>query len=55
MKQTYEVIKKREKVGQTNRVDLLQLMLESASDDEFIQVCFSLTIDSQLSEIDGHI
>ena len=31
------LIDKRQKIGQTNRIDLLQLMLESASDEDFIQ------------------
>jgi hypothetical protein len=38
VKQAYKVIDKREKIGQTNRIDLMQLLLESASKDDIIQV-----------------
>jgi cytochrome P450 len=38
--QAYKIIEKHEKIEQTNRTDLLQLMLESASNEEFIQVFF---------------
>jgi cytochrome P450 len=36
--QTYKIIEKHEQVDQKSRTDLLQLMLESASNDEVIQV-----------------
>ena len=36
--QAFKMIEKKETVAQTNRTDLLQLMLESASDEEYIQV-----------------
>jgi cytochrome P450 len=36
--QAYKMIEKQQQLGQTKRTDLLQLMLESASDEEFIQV-----------------
>jgi hypothetical protein len=36
--QAYKIIEKHKKTEQTNRTDLLQLMLESSSDEEFIQV-----------------
>jgi cytochrome P450 len=39
--QTYKMIEKYQQMGQTNRTDLLKLMLESASDEEFIQVRFA--------------
>ena len=39
IEQAKDVINKRQEIGQTNRTDLLQLMLESASDEDFIQVC----------------
>ena len=35
------MIDKRKQIGHTHRTDLLQLMLESASDEDFIQVRFS--------------
>jgi cytochrome P450 len=38
IEQAYKMIEKHQQVGQTNRTDLLQLMLESASDEELIQV-----------------
>ena len=38
IKQAYKIIDKREKIGQTNRTDLMHLMLESASKDHVIQV-----------------
>jgi len=38
VKQGYKMIDERGKMGQTNRVDLMQLMLESASKDDIIQV-----------------
>jgi cytochrome P450 len=38
VKQAYKMIDEREKMGQTNRIDLMQLMLESASKDDIIQV-----------------
>jgi thromboxane-A synthase len=40
LKQARTVIEKREQVGQTNRTDLLQIMLESASNEDFIRVYF---------------
>jgi hypothetical protein len=39
IKEAKTIIDKRQQVGQTNRTDLLQLMLESASDDDYIHVC----------------
>jgi cytochrome P450 len=36
--QAHQLIKKRLELGYTNRMDLLQLMLGSASDDDFIEV-----------------
>ena len=42
MKQAHEMIEKRKQIGHTSRTDLLQLMLESASDEDFIQVRFSV-------------
>ena len=36
--QTYKMMEKHEQVDQKNRTDLLQLMMESASNDDFIQV-----------------
>ncbi|CAF1075862.1 unnamed protein product [Rotaria sordida] len=36
-KQAEHLIKKRAELGDTNRMDLLKLMLESASDDDFIE------------------
>jgi hypothetical protein len=36
--QAYNMIDKRREIGQTNRIDLMQLMLESASKEDFIQV-----------------
>ncbi|CAF5169212.1 unnamed protein product, partial [Rotaria sp. Silwood1] len=41
VKQAYQLIDKHEKVGQTNRTDLMQLMLGSASKDDVIQVRYS--------------
>lgn len=38
MRQTYKMIEKRKQANRNNRTDLLQLMLESASNEEFIQV-----------------
>ena len=38
MKKAEMIIDKRKQVGQTNRTDLLQLMLESASDEDYIHV-----------------
>jgi cytochrome P450 len=38
VKQAYKMIDERQKMGQTNRIDLMQLMLESASKDDIIQV-----------------
>jgi hypothetical protein len=38
--QAKKIINQRQLVGQTHRTDLLQLMLESASDEDFIQVYF---------------
>jgi len=37
-KQAYKIIDERQKIGHTDRTDLLQLMLESASKDDIIQV-----------------
>jgi thromboxane-A synthase len=39
IKEAKKIINKRQQVGQTNRTDLLHLMLESASDEDFIHVC----------------
>src|SRR5690349_18793 len=39
-KQADEMIEKRKNIGHTGRTDLLQLMLESMSDQDFIQVRF---------------
>jgi cytochrome P450 len=44
IKEAKKVIDKRQQVGQTNRTDLLQLMLESASDEDFIHVCSFLCV-----------
>jgi hypothetical protein len=41
--QAKQVIKKRVELGYNNRMDLLQLMLESASNDDFIEVRSSFT------------
>jgi hypothetical protein len=41
MKQAREMINKRKQIGHTHRTDLLQLMVESMSDEDFIQVRFS--------------
>ena len=38
IKHAYEMIEKRRKIGHTQRTDLLQLMLESVSNEDFIQV-----------------
>jgi cytochrome P450 len=38
VKQAYKIIDQREKMGPTNRIDLMQLMMESASKDNIIQV-----------------
>jgi cytochrome P450 len=38
VQQAYKIIGERQKIGQTNRTDLLQLMLVSASKDDIIQV-----------------
>jgi cytochrome P450 len=38
LRQAYEMIDKREHINQMTRTDLVQLMLESASNDDFIQV-----------------
>jgi cytochrome P450 len=38
IKQTYKMIEKDQQVGQTNRTDLLKLMLESVTDEELIEV-----------------
>lgn len=40
-KQANGMTEKRKQIGHTRRTDLLQLMLESASDEDFIQVRFS--------------
>ena len=40
MKQANEMIEKRRQIGHTQRTDLLQLMLDSMSDEDFIQVRF---------------
>jgi cytochrome P450 len=42
MKQANEMIEKRKQIGHTHRTDLLQLMLASVSDEDFIEVRFSL-------------
>ncbi|CAF3780088.1 unnamed protein product [Rotaria sp. Silwood1] len=47
MKQADEMIEKRKDIGQTGRTDLLQLMLESMSDQDFIQVRFSRQLRKQ--------
>jgi cytochrome P450 len=39
-KQADEIIEKRKQIGHTGRTDLLQLMLDSMSDEDFIQVRF---------------
>jgi cytochrome P450 len=44
MKQANDMIEKRKQVGHTGRTDLLQLMLDSVSDEDFIQVRFSLQL-----------
>jgi thromboxane-A synthase len=40
IKQAHTIMDKRQKIGQTNRTDLLQLMLESASKDDIIHVSY---------------
>ena len=42
MKQSKQLIEKRQQIGQTGRTDLLQLMFASLSDEDFIQVRPSL-------------
>ena len=42
MKQADEMIEKRKQIGHTRRTDLLQLMLDSVSDEDFIQVMLHL-------------
>ena len=42
LKQAHELIEKRVDIGHTQRTDLLQLMLDSASNEDFIQVVCSL-------------
>jgi len=37
MQQAYKIIDKRRKMGPVNRIDLMQLMLESASEEDIIQ------------------
>jgi cytochrome P450 len=48
MKQATELIDKRKQIGHTYRTDLLQLMLESVSDEDLIQVRFSLQLIKRL-------
>ena len=38
LREAKKIIDQRVQIGQTNRTDLLQLMLESASDEDFIHV-----------------
>ena len=45
-KQAEQVIKKRVELGYTDRMDLLQLMLESSSNEDFIEVRSSFTYNS---------
>ncbi|CAF1111848.1 unnamed protein product [Rotaria sordida] len=52
MKQAYKIIEKHQKVGQTNRTDLLQLMFESASDEELIQDSRATDITNEETEIE---
>jgi cytochrome P450 len=47
MKQANEMIEKRKQIGHTSRTDLLQLMLDSVSDEDFIQVRFFLQLRKQ--------
>jgi hypothetical protein len=47
MKQANELIEKRKQIGHTGRTDLLQLMLDSVSDEDFIQVRFSPQLRKQ--------
>ncbi|CAF3115984.1 unnamed protein product [Rotaria sp. Silwood2] len=49
MKQANEMIEKRKQIGHTHRTDLLQLMLDSISDEDFIRVRFALRLLSILS------
>lgn len=44
MKQANEMIEKRRQIGHQQRTDLLQLMLDSVCDEDFIQVEFSLSL-----------
>ncbi len=40
MKQANDMVEKRKEIGRTQRTDLLQMMLDSVSDEDFIQVRF---------------
>ncbi len=44
VRQANEMIEKRKQIGHTPRTDLLQLMLDSVSDEDFIQVRFSMQL-----------
>jgi hypothetical protein len=52
MQQAYQIIDKRRKMGPVNRIDLMQLMLESASEEDIIQDYqkISMKIDSTDNE-----
>ncbi|CAF2955596.1 unnamed protein product [Rotaria sp. Silwood2] len=49
MRQTYKMMEKREQIGPMNRTDLMQLMLESASNEDFIQLSIVDFKDGQTS------
>jgi thromboxane-A synthase len=44
IKQTHKMMNKREQDNQAKRTNLMQLMLESVSDEDFIQVCYCHTV-----------
>ena len=48
VKQAYEMIEKRIDIGHTQRTDLLQLMLDSSSNEEFIQVTWFFFRDTKM-------
>ncbi|CAF4663757.1 unnamed protein product [Rotaria sp. Silwood1] len=52
MKQAYKMMEKHLEAGQANRTDLLQLMLESASDEEIIQDGRATDVTDEETEIE---
>jgi cytochrome P450 len=52
-KQVYKIIEKRKQIGRTGRTDLLQLMLESMSDEDFIQDSSTMFEKSEDQEIEA--